>query len=530
MTEAETGNTSELWRWLIPLGVLAAAIGYYASYALNGFNVADEGNYAQIAYELFMGRSPNDIELGYGLLWFQLGQWAFELFGPSVTVVKVILYSALTLTVLLVYLTATKLTGSFVLGLIASGVVLVAPPFPPTAFYGVLVMANTYALLQWMERPSSVRGLSAGVVLAVTFLIRPDFGFVFAAVALVIMFSGRATGSGVVLGFSGSLLIALIAALLGGYSETLLEPFLRYPQLMWDLSLAGILPDPAAAQQVIRPPWVDLLGFERVNATLAWLTYGAPLLLLLGLVVVLFEAMREFDDDAIAASDAGQLALGWVAAAAAFPHFFLFRPDLSHLANMMPGFAVLLVVMIERLISGHLRTRLSRVGGLLGATAASLYLAAYGWIGMTQPGTGSMAGLSDGMVPLRSNAGISVRVPAADHDWMRQVVTLVDQHSGPGDQIVCVPYCPGVAFLTGRRMAWDRFYVDSSVQTADPLWLVRVTSQLATNAPAVIVVFDWAVHGTEASKFANWAESYLQAVESLAAEKTQIGGITIYLV
>ena len=529
MTEEADLAPRSLLERAMPWALLAAAVAYYASYAGRGFNVADEGNYAQMAYELYLGRDPTSLQLGYGLLWFQIGQLVFELTGPSILAVKGIFYAALTATVVLVYLTAHRLTANPILSAVVSVVVLLAPPFPPTAFYGLLVMANTYALLRWSEEGTTPWGISVGVVLAVTFLIRPDFGFVFAAVAIGLTIIGRQAGAALLIGLCGTLLVALAGGFLGGYHQAIVEPLVRYPILMWKLSMAGLSLGGTEGAVMARPALVDLLGFERVAATMAWLTYGAPVLVLLGLVIILFEGLREEDDEAAAAADLPQLSLAVVAGAAALPHFFLFRADLSHLANMMPGFAVLLAVIIERLLTGHMDSRLGRVGGLLGATAATLYLVGYAWMGVTQPGTGSLYGATGPMREIRSAGGVSVQVPPSEQEWMQRLIQTLDQQAEPGP-IVCVPYCPGVAFLAGRAMAWDRFYVDRSVVDQNPAWLEEVTSRLTIDPPSAVVVFDWAVHGTEDSKFAVWAATYIDSLENVASEKVQIGGITLYLV
>ena len=61
--------------------VLAVSAIYYSRYFNSGFNFADDGNYAQICYELFLGRSLSDIAINYGVLWFKVGQGLFQIFG-----------------------------------------------------------------------------------------------------------------------------------------------------------------------------------------------------------------------------------------------------------------------------------------------------------------------------------------------------------------------------------------------------------------------------------------------------------------
>ena len=74
--------TSHITNRILGAAILfISSLAYYAVYLLQQINVADDGNYAQIYYELVLGRPVQDLTISYGLLWFKVGAWLFELFG-----------------------------------------------------------------------------------------------------------------------------------------------------------------------------------------------------------------------------------------------------------------------------------------------------------------------------------------------------------------------------------------------------------------------------------------------------------------
>jgi hypothetical protein len=45
----------------------------------------------------------------------------------------------------------------------------------------------------------------------------------------------------------------------------------------------------------------------------------------------------------------------------------------------------------------------------------------------------------------------------------------------------------------------------------------------------VVIVMDWAINGTERSRFENWAETYMEALVPLARDIRTFPGLTVYL-
>ena len=89
--------------------------------------------------------------------------------------------------------------------------------------------------------------------------------------------------------------------------------------------------------------------------------------------------------------------------------------------------------------------------------------------------------------------------------------------------------CPGFAFMTDRRMLFKNFYVDDSTPIRVPGWISDAITRTREVRPPVVIIMDWAINGTEASRFENWAAAYVEALQSLSREKIVRPGLTIYL-
>ena len=114
------------------LAVLSA--GYYALYVDAGFNYSDDGNYAQTAFELFLGRPPQDLDLSYGLLWYEAGAALFHLFGVDFLLVRWLFFGTITLTTLLVFYSLARASGSILTALLLAAVIALVQQDLPKGF------------------------------------------------------------------------------------------------------------------------------------------------------------------------------------------------------------------------------------------------------------------------------------------------------------------------------------------------------------------------------------------------------------
>lgn len=84
--------------------------------------------------------------------------------------------------------------------------------------------------------------------------------------------------------------------------------------------------------------------------------------------------------------------------------------------------------------------------------------------------------------------------------------------------------------MSERRMLLPEFYADDSFLTRNPDWLPRAIRTTREARPPVVIVKDWAINGTEISRFKNWAAPYMSMLEEVAARKIELPGTTVYLV
>lgn len=527
---------------LPPVLLAVASVSYYALYFNAGFNFSDEGNYAQFAYELSRGTSLNDLPVSYGLLWFKLGEAMFRLFGPNYLLIRLLFFACVLATTLLVYAAVARVTGQRWFAVAIAAVPALAPPFLPTAFYGFCILVNCVPQLRMAQNLAGARprdAALAGAALALSFQIRPDFGYIFAVplAALVIFAAWRGANhktarlqrglrlaGGAVLAFMLAHLPGLILAVNDGYMGTLIGQYLSYPVMLADYGLRGIgalfggaTTDGTGAGALLqRPSLFDAADFA--GARFALLVYF-PIVVVIAFVMRELLNLRRAGDPARCAA---VMLVVLVTGVAALPHYFFYRPDLSHVANFMPGFAVLAGVFMWR---AGLRSPRGSALALPVAAVLALYL----WTALAQEGTGSIAGSFARTARFQAENGVNVRVHAGEKALLEDLKAVIEANSAPGDAIVCVPYCPGIAFMTGRRLLFREQYVDDALPARDPEWIERAIALTREKRPPVVIVMDWAVNGTDISRFSRWASPYMETLEQLARETLHRPGLSIYL-
>ncbi len=534
------GKAPPSWRQspMLP-GVLLALVSivYYALYIQAGFNSADDGNYAQIVYELFLGQPISELDVGYGFLWFKIGEAAFHLFGVDYTLARGVFFACILATSLLVYTTLIVARAPRWLAFAASAVIAVVPAFPPTAFYGLCVVMNVAAQtrLAMTGRPRDT--VLAGIALALTFQIRPDFGYVFAGPLTVVLVLTAWADRPRLLRLAGVAAAAFVAAhipgailaLREGYAREQIGQYFSYFTLIVEYGFHGIGAlfgygavdeGPTAGSVFLRRPSLNLFAApDPAAAQFAALVY-LPLIVIGAFGAWSVRANASAPDRKRHAAVAVVILTGGVAA---LPHYFLFRPDLPHVANFMPGFVILAAFFAWQAAMTKRRWAAYGIGALVVCNVA-LYL----WVGLTQIGTGSIAGASAMTARFHTDT-VDVRVHPETKALLDDLTTVIVGNSTPDDPIVCVPYCPGVAFMAGRQLYFRERYVDDATPLRDPEWISRAIARTRERPPAVAVVMDWAVNGTERSRFASWAATYVATLDASAREKIDRPGMTIYL-
>jgi hypothetical protein len=540
-------------RSLYGLIVAVFSVAYYALYLNSGFNFSDAGHYAQVCYEMLLGRDPSEFVIGYGILWFKIGENLFRLFGVDYTLVKLLFYACIVLTNVLVFYTVNLATNNRFLALVAALASALVPAFPATSFYALCIVSNVAVQMRLVQGSRQPLDFAlAGAVVSIAFQIRSDFGYVFAAllfvvIALIVIETRgpqdrrhrywRTQGGAALLGFLGALALGFFAAVVGGYGGIFLQQFSAYPALaaqyfvdgLQALFLSQVSTGTLASGLIQRPLVEDIFSGEWRGAHLALLVY-LPVLVMAAFA--LLSAVQFFRSErSQRMSDLARAIITLSAAAAAFPHYFFYRPDISHIANFMPGYLVLIAI-----FSGQIYQHLKRGMPVWGRYAAgfvvltlTINLGIYLWAGLHTPGTGSIAGAAGRTESFFAGNGVTVRVTPEEKSELEFLRDTILQNSKRDDFVVCVPYCPGVAFMTERKMLLPNFYVDDTLLLLQPSWASDAIALTRNAKPAVVIVIDWAINGTEQSRFANWAASYVAAVEELSRDKVVNGNITAYI-
>lgn len=536
--------------------VLCFSYLYYSQYITYSLNIGDDGNFAQVAKELLAGTSPHDLRYGYGLFWYKVGELLFALFGPSFLIAQLVFFSFMAVTAGAVFAVVHRVTGSWVAALPAGLLAALVPNFPPTAFYGFCTLINLFTLTGMALHWRALGGrevVPAAAVLALTFLIRPDFGYAFS-----LPFIGLLVLNGVVQG--GQRLLKLLAialatltvvllpvaimAIKGGYLGLMIDDVLAYPRTMAQF----LLPSPEANPDTVpadagtlmqRPPVATLWEGTWDAAGYAFAVYAPVVGLAAFLLVQLAGAARRAFASPARGFDHLVLAAAlFVVPLASFPHYFLFRPDLPHVANFMTGYIALMAIFAWQVSGGDILTgqrygrarRLwLRLIGWLVALVIIASLAAYGVIGLTLPGTGAITRSYGADQTLEIAGGETRYVSGDDKILLEKVIALITENSKPGDRIVCLPFCPGLAFITDRRMLLREYYADDSFLVTDPGWIDRTIAKTLDTRTPVVVVFDWAVNGTDISRAPVWAKRYFDALKQAGYREVSLGAIIVYV-
>jgi hypothetical protein len=174
------------------LGVAILAATYYSLYYRSGLNFSGEGGtVAIVAQRLLDGYRPIvDTFLGYNVMWFYPVAWLFQLTGPNYTALRVFFFALCTITGVLAFFVARRVTGSGWFSMLAALGPVLIPGMMFRNYMAFLVMLNMLALLQAyvFEQPGKGRQLlwmaGAGAVLGLTYLMRIDLGTFFTAITL----------------------------------------------------------------------------------------------------------------------------------------------------------------------------------------------------------------------------------------------------------------------------------------------------------------------------------------------------------
>ena len=112
----------------------------------------------------------------------------------------------------------------------------------------------------------------------------------------------------------------------------------------------------------------------------------------------------------------------------------------------------------------------------------------------------------------RGANGVDVFLTRAEREEVNTLFSATVWNSTKKDYVVSYPYLPGVNFITGRRTFQSLLYIDNVTQSQD--WQQAEIAKIQRFRPAVIVIDDWTINGTEESRFSHWAMLMTKFIES----------------
>ncbi len=276
-------------------------------------------------------------------------------------------------------------------------------------------------------------------------------------------------------------------------------------------------------RETLSRSWRDFFhakdGAERVLIVLLYLPllFGAPLV---GWAIfLLWQGFRQGDRARLAEAIAALLALG--AAFTDFPQYFFFRPDAPHLSEFSPGYWVA-ILSAGFLLSGSLRPIRGQGSGsrwlyLLLLAVLAGHIGLYLWRTFPDRWTGTIAARRGRTHLFHGANGVNVYLNKGEHEGLTALVKVIGEHSTPADYLVAYPYHPAVNLVADRRTYEKHLYVDNATTaktSGGKDWEVEAIGRLQRFQPAVVVLSDWPINETDASRFSVWAarvKAWIQA-------------------
>lgn len=527
-------------------GLILFAVIYYSLLYRYGLNLADEGNVALISQRLMHGERPfRDVMTGYNVLWFYPISALFRIFGANLLYLREYFYTISTGSGLIAFFLLRRLDAPLWLAFVQGLVVISINGQYFKAYVPFLVLANLFAITLFLtSQRKKLASIGAGILLGTTYLIRIDLGIFFTVVwVFVILLHAFLLNRGLVLNSvaAGYLVLGAVAmhlpflydashrrflpGFLGQYAEVaaiIASPITTHWHLFGARNPNPVPPPPtglsnpgAQGLPVTPPKSTSLLQrrpFQEIflkspsveNRLLAFLTYIPPVLIcLLGIAGIYLALNKRIAADRWVLSSA--LLAGCLSA---FPQFFFFRPDLPHLIEFMNGGLVAITCAGWILWSNQGNPRIS----IAFATAIAITEIAYICLAFVSPYGGTILIRINRNMEFRGANGVDVLLNRTEYDEIDSLFKAIVLNSSKKDYVACYPYLPGVNFITGRPTFQSSLYVDDVVHPPD--WQQMEIARIEKYRPAVIVIDDWKINGTEDSRFSHWASQVTKFVES----------------
>jgi hypothetical protein len=523
------------------------AILYYSLIYRYGLNLVDEGNVALISQRLMHGERPfRDVSPGYNVLWFYPISTLFRVFGTHLLLMRAYFYAISTGSGLIAFFLLRRLDAPLWLAFAQGLIVISITGQYFKAYIPFLVLANLFAITLFLtSHRKPFLSLGGGILLGATYLIRIDIGFFFTVVwfsiillhALLLHRRFRLN-----LIAASNLLLGVVAMHLPFIYDAYHRHFL--PAFMNQYSsVASLIANPILSQKsqkitgnerqtgIISASGAPSVGDQNHTITtdkcltllqrrpfheiflksptvekrlLAFLTY-VPVLLIGALLITGLYLCRS----RLIAMDRWLLFSALlVGSLTAFPQFFLFRPDLPHLIEFMDGGLVVLTCAGWLLWSSQGKDRISLAFVFAIALVAICYLS----LTLLNPYGGTLFLRMNRHTNFQGANGVNVILNREEYEEVNALFSATVLNSTKKDYVVCYPHLPGVNFISARPTYQTSLCVDNAVRSPD--WQQTEIAKIQKHRPAVIIIDDWKINGTEESRFSYWAAQMTNFIES----------------
>jgi hypothetical protein len=530
-------------------GLILFALVYYSLLYRYGLNLADEGSVALISQRLMHGERPfREVITGYNVLWFYPISALFRIFTANLLFMRAYFYAISTGSGLVAFLLLRRLDAPLWLAFVQGLVVISINGQYFKAYIPFLVLANMFAITLFLtSNRKPLISIGAGLLLGTTYLIRIDIGIFYTIVwVFVILLNAILVNRSLVpnLIAAGYLVLGTVTihlpflydaqhrrflpGFLDQYSDVaamIARPMTTYWQSFGATNPKPTAPSqPAAAQKpsslLHRRPFQDIfLKSPSVEKRLlALLTYISPALIcLLGIVGIYLALTKRIGPDRwllLSALLAGCLS--------AFPQFFFFRPDLPHLIEFMNG-GLVAMTCAGLILWSTLGTCLISI---VLATTIAIVEIAYVCLAFVSPYGGTILVRINRSMEFHGGNGVDVFLNPMEFDEIDSLYKATVLNSSKKDYVAGYPYLPGVNFVAARPTFQSTLYVDDLAHPPD--WQLMEIARIEKYRPAVIIIDDWKINGTEESRFSHWASQLTKFIQSRYRPVAVINGKTVF--
>ncbi|MEI6417065.1 MAG: hypothetical protein WCO92_05025, partial [Verrucomicrobiota bacterium] len=551
--QPSTASTTAKRYW-IPALLLFFALCYYGSYYRCSLYPSGEGGVEGVtALRLLEGKIPFvEARLNYNLFWFYPIVALFKIFGPSYTVLRIFFFFLASLTGLLSFYVVSLTTKRLGAATLAGLLTLILPGQLFRNYMAFLVMLNMALFLKafLFPYPTHRKQLlwigAAGLSLGLTFLIRIDLG-----VFLSLIFFGLAIffpwiGSKPITPVTRRLLLSTAALSLGvlgffalhtpvycyalhrGFAPHFAAQYQQWPQMITTQAMRGLKKIYSASPSLsptVKHTFTQCtpssptspssssakttllrasLSSSNIREKITALNLYLPIITWLLLILMATGFFFKKTSRANSRHRTFVLLTSLGCSLTLFPQYFFWRPDMVHLSEfMVPMSVTILMAIVFALeawpVSKNFLKILLSLLLLIGIATLSLYFIN----GCQSQSTGGIA-ISEGRTKEFFGEN-RVHVKLKPHEWEETsaIYQSVLQHSQQGEYVVCFPYNPEINFMTNRPSYRCDLYCDDV--TAPRNFDEVAIREIETFHPAVIVITNWPINGTEHSRFSNWA-------------------------